>query len=144
MTALLPCPFCGGQAFLKWFGTKENGDETYYVECKDCEIATVVSLETEAIAAWNRRAPNGRKEFDSGAWDAFNQVLYWINTLDTQTIDKKTLYAAVMEMRPSAPTAAFAAGAEAMRERAAVVSRTWSYDAATAIRALPLPEEPTP
>jgi outer membrane murein-binding lipoprotein Lpp len=36
----------------------------------------------------------------SGAWSAFNDVLNWINTLTEQHIDKKKLYAAVMDMRP--------------------------------------------
>lgn len=40
MTALLPCPFCGGAPY-------ENGDMVY---CQDCSA--------EAFTAeWNRRAP---------------------------------------------------------------------------------------
>ena len=39
-------------------------------------------------------------DFIRGAWFAFNEVLGWINTQDAQTIDKKKLYAHVMQLRP--------------------------------------------
>lgn len=39
--------------------------------------------------------------FERGAWAAFNEVLAWINTQTEQRVDKKHLYGAVMEMRPT-------------------------------------------
>ena len=38
--------------------------------------------------------------FTKGAWFAFGEVLSWINTQATMTINKKDMYRAVMEMRP--------------------------------------------
>jgi hypothetical protein len=40
-----------------------------------------------------------------GAWFAFDEVLSWINSQDVQMINKKDLYKAVMDMRPSAMAA---------------------------------------
>lgn len=55
--ALLPCPFCGGEAFM--VKTKRCGR---YVACWDCNIATdeydtddIGSAYDKAVAAWNRR-----------------------------------------------------------------------------------------
>lgn len=41
-------------------------------------------------------------EFMRGAWFAFDEVLLWINSQQTQTIDKKELYKHVMQLRPQA------------------------------------------
>jgi hypothetical protein len=35
-----------------------------------------------------------------GQWDAFNRILFWLNTLEDQMIDKKVVYNTVMEMWP--------------------------------------------
>jgi hypothetical protein len=40
-------------------------------------------------------------DFIRGAWFAFDEVLGWINTQDTQLIDKRTLYKAVFALRPA-------------------------------------------
>ena len=41
-------------------------------------------------------------DFIRGAWFAWDAVLGWINTQDTQLIDKTKLYAQVMQLRPIA------------------------------------------
>lgn len=50
---LLPCPFCGGEAYWR------NGRRgpSFYVTCKNCEVIgpVTVTLDT-AITAWNTRA----------------------------------------------------------------------------------------
>lgn len=50
---LLPCPFCGGKAFLN-----KEWEETFgfFGECSECESSTYYSLSREeAVKAWNRR-----------------------------------------------------------------------------------------
>lgn len=50
--ALLPCPFCGGEAEFTY-----GGSVHYLVECQDCEASTdMLHPEQAAIDAWNRRA----------------------------------------------------------------------------------------
>lgn len=53
MSALLPCPFCGGAARLvKWIRPEK------WVDCTECEAEGPVADTPEgAIAAWNRRVP---------------------------------------------------------------------------------------
>jgi hypothetical protein len=46
-----------------------------------------------------------QEHMERGAWFAFDHVLGWINTQSSQMIDKKDLYRAVMQMRPSAISA---------------------------------------
>ena len=41
------------------------------------------------------------RNFERGAWFAFDAVLSWINTQTRRTIDKHTLYKAVMQLRPA-------------------------------------------
>lgn len=40
------------------------------------------------------------KDYISGSFDAFDQVLNFINTLENKEIPKKVFYKAVMDMRP--------------------------------------------
>lgn len=56
---LKPCPFCGGDASYLY----KQSSTTWYVFCGECESSGAESYsETEAIAAWNRRAPQCEKE----------------------------------------------------------------------------------
>ena len=63
--ALKPCPFCGGEArLLEWpdIGFVPEGEEpepsTWFVDCSGCEGGHPPRYDREeAIAAWNRRAP---------------------------------------------------------------------------------------
>ena len=36
----------------------------------------------------------------NGQWEAFNRILFWLNTLEDQMIDKKIVYNTVMKMYP--------------------------------------------
>ena len=52
---LLPCPFCGGEAYIdgtSW--TTRDGKDQSWVTCMKC--GTYGPSSTDAIAAWNRRA----------------------------------------------------------------------------------------
>ena len=67
-SALLPCPFCGGQPTLHdTTELVEGASSGDFYHCCDCGIVTGLSTtEAEAIAAWNRRppvaSPAGREE----------------------------------------------------------------------------------
>lgn len=79
---LRPCPFCGGEAHLRYVG--ESTDETGEVDggyhdvgCKTCNggnrendvyrfIGVHGDTKAETIAAWNRRAPNPTPPADLG------------------------------------------------------------------------------
>ncbi len=57
---LKPCPFCGGTYIVNFSVTKPP---TYKYGCAQCGIATLSSLdEAEAIAAWNTRTAELRRE----------------------------------------------------------------------------------
>ena len=51
---LLPCPFCGSQAYMA-----ETNDDEWTIACqgKDCEVMPCVLAETanDATEIWNRR-----------------------------------------------------------------------------------------
>lgn len=57
---LKPCPFCGETEFLicrgQIVGTKDNGCR--FVMCRGCGARTAYLLADNAVAAWNRRAPD--------------------------------------------------------------------------------------
>lgn len=51
-TELMPCPFCGGEAY-----TVNDGGRYWTVECHDCAAHTgLYATKDFAIAAWNARA----------------------------------------------------------------------------------------
>lgn len=52
---LKPCPFCGGKA-------KITGYLLYEIKCARCRVTLPQRYESDAIAAWNRRAPQCEKE----------------------------------------------------------------------------------
>ncbi len=82
---LLPCPFCGGNAYInsEHFSADHSSYETaYYVECSKCHLMTgtvkiglqerykdkdhrelsTVEAVNQVIKIWNRRFKNNRKE----------------------------------------------------------------------------------
>jgi Lar family restriction alleviation protein len=54
VSALLPCPLCGGEASIGHIG--ERPRDAYIVDCP-CGASIDGKTEAEAIAAWNRRTP---------------------------------------------------------------------------------------
>lgn len=56
---LLNCPFCDGEANIKYIG--DNNEMSVYIECKDCELETnyfrgdIKLAENKAIQYWNGR-----------------------------------------------------------------------------------------
>ncbi len=52
---LLPCPFCGGPGAL--LRTAVDGS-SHIVGCADCSCCIGIQGATEAITAWNARAPD--------------------------------------------------------------------------------------
>ena len=61
-TDLLPCPFCGGDAYTRQTIVNDdtmrvvNHDTMYAVFCTDCDASVPWHMKKEqAIAAWNRR-----------------------------------------------------------------------------------------
>ena len=64
---LKPCPFCGGEAHIdgtSWRPT--DGAEVAWVTCKRCDAYGPTLPLKEAIAAWNRRAPEPGKDGNNG------------------------------------------------------------------------------
>ena len=53
-TKLLPCPFCGGKAVIKYH------NPLVQVFCKSCGCGTGATFEKLAIKAWNTRKPIDR------------------------------------------------------------------------------------
>lgn len=71
MVALLPCPFCGGEAspdgrvryhekHEAWFADGSRVQEAFYVNCMKCSVSNKGMLGHQtrelAIAAWNTRS----------------------------------------------------------------------------------------
>ena len=65
-TALLPCPFCGGDPIMRRtvqeFPADADGpageyDAWFTLQCDDCGIEQGAEYRSEAVDAWNRRAP---------------------------------------------------------------------------------------
>ena len=54
MTALKPCPFCGGEATI-YEDRHENITYGYTVACDNCCATVFADTEKEAIEAWNKR-----------------------------------------------------------------------------------------
>jgi hypothetical protein len=49
---------------------------------------------------FDRTSHNYQIGYDSGAFAAFNHVLNYLNTIDSNTVDKTKIYKAVFDMRP--------------------------------------------
>jgi len=59
MSELLSCPFCGGKAVVVpgLAGSAVLDKQTFHVGCRGCKTEQPYKLnESEAVAAWNRRA----------------------------------------------------------------------------------------
>lgn len=57
---LKPCPFCGGEAAMRWFQDEQHPDIIFVVDCSARCGANTWTTEDNAIAAWNRREETSR------------------------------------------------------------------------------------
>ena len=57
---LKPCPFCGGEPFRYYSGSRSNG-EFLEIICDNCGCRTARLKEDIATKAWNRRAKDETK-----------------------------------------------------------------------------------
>lgn len=56
LKALLPCPFCGGEA-IDWYVEAYSLDSSYEMfGCKSCGVGFDTGRDAENVAAWNTRA----------------------------------------------------------------------------------------
>jgi Lar family restriction alleviation protein len=58
-----PCPFCGEKKpeLVDAYTVHASTVHAWYVECISCDVSTMeYSTVEEALAAWNRRAKDGR------------------------------------------------------------------------------------
>ena len=102
MTNLLPCPMCGGKAYIERSserfeystgGPNSIVDYGYYVFCTDCDISLGTvnvppSSEEEATRLWNRRTvaipPDVRErlaDYAHEAWSGWMKHMFTIGTL---------------------------------------------------------------
>lgn len=89
MTDLLPCPFCGGKA-TALIRPRHSG---FFIRCTNLECASGDvhgATATEAIAAWNTRAPVEIKPLE---WAAFHRRSYsvWTRFFETWEADYMTI-----------------------------------------------------
>lgn len=52
---LLPCPFCGSVDLRTYCDSDALG--SWYIHCSDCLAEVTRDVKSDAISAWNRRAP---------------------------------------------------------------------------------------
>lgn len=76
--ALLPCPFCGGDAEITFLDNDEASLQGYYARCSKCSINDDCLFEDEiyATSAWNARAP------DRNLLAALEQVCEALESID--------------------------------------------------------------
>ena len=68
MAELLPCPFCGGEAFIEVIPPHKHIIATFvadfdggaFAECMKCSCAISADNEQDAISRWNTRTPKER------------------------------------------------------------------------------------
>jgi len=151
MSDLEPCPMCGSPAKLSCYGPS-RGATLFLASCSACSLSlTWRNDEAEATAAWNRRAPSAEEARLRAEVASLRATLGQQPAVEGAEPIGCPLPGACGAVRAHA--AAYRAGAEAMREAAAVVAQTVrvphmniapdkyaiGVEIAAAIRALPLP-----
>ena len=81
--ALLPCPFCGGDAFIRHVEAHDHtpmlkallpqiepAEDTYWPECGCGAVTDGCNSQSEAIAAWNTRTTPPARSYADGVEDA--------------------------------------------------------------------------
>lgn len=156
----LPCPFCGGDAFLeRWM--PDNDGRVYCQSCVASQPVTTQQSDASAIAAWNCRAPSveeTRLRAEVASLRAALGQQPAAEGAEPVGCPIPGMCAAV-----AAYAAAYRAGAEAMRDAAAEAAgfAAWKHEGddaysrgmdagathqvracVDAIRALPLPAAP--
>lgn len=91
---LMECPFCGGEARSnpRAFSDAEADIGNAYIECIECGVETPWRLtESEAIAAWNRRAtPDPSSDLAEIAYEAARPHFHYAKkgTPDAHSFDR--------------------------------------------------------
>lgn len=83
MSELKPCPFCGGEAWIRI----SDAPQILRVECRECHAATTSFVadsigEKEAAEAWNTRTDY--HGYEQAAIDAWQSIKAW-NTRHVET-----------------------------------------------------------
>ena len=75
MSALLPCPFCGGEAKTVFRGAPEQ-----WVSCHVCNASGPMrDASKTAIAAWNRRTPpNDWQPIETAPRNGTTEIDIWV------------------------------------------------------------------
>lgn len=84
---LLPCPFCGGEAFIYYSGSQFQFGE---VVCKECESHSDRKRVDEAVEVWNTRVPMQkiveRLEEQVNSWEKVYNVIKNRGYIDDYTV----------------------------------------------------------
>lgn len=83
MSELKPCPFCGGEAWMRI----SDAPQILRIECRECHAATTSFVadsigEKEAAAAWNTRTDY--HGYEQAAIEAWKSIKKW-NTRHVET-----------------------------------------------------------
>ena len=87
MSALKPCPFCGGEAKGEWSGA--SADDPYVITCPRCPATMIAYGDSDhAITAWNRRTGDDEVE-------RLREALRWLATDSVDPDSRRIANAAI-------------------------------------------------
>ena len=85
---LVPCPFCGGEAYYSDNKNEDYGFDVHGVTCKECDVRNFESTKEDAINSWNNRASPttdtvtiDRAEYEAMKADA--ERYRWLRSIQT-------------------------------------------------------------